>query len=117
MVTMPLAGEKRDVMLDTGADAGMLVSGNKWETLSGGLEVVKRVQDKVRMRDGLKAVTVVTVASLDVGKRVIEGATVHVMDDEGSEEDYFLVGMGYFTDTVIVLDFAHGLLWVKDVEE
>jgi len=117
MVTMPLAGEKRKVMLDTGADCGMLVCEKKWQALSAGLEVVKQSRDRVRMRDGWKAITVRTVASMNVGAKTIENAAVHVMADEDAAEDYFLLGMGYFTDTVIVLDFVHGLLWVKGLGE
>lgn len=115
MVTMPLAGEKRKVMLDTGADCGMLVCEKKWRALSAGLEVVKQSRDRARMRDGWKRITVVTVADMDVGERSIEKADVSVMADEDAAEEYFLLGMGYFADTAIVLDFKHGLLWVKAV--
>lgn len=117
MVTMPLAGETREVMLDTGADCGMLVCADKWQTLSGGLNVVKQLRQGARMRDGLKRLTVMTVESMNVGATTIERAAVHVMADEEAAEDYFLLGMGYFTDTVIVLDFVHSLLWVKSLEE
>jgi len=117
MVTIPLAGRKRKIMLDTGADCGMLVSAGRWKEFSAGLEIVKRQRGRVRMRDGWKKVTVMTVKSMDVGGKTVERAPIHVMDDGETDEDYLLLGMGYFTDTVIVLDFEHELLWVRDVEK
>jgi hypothetical protein len=55
----------------------------------------------------------IVVSKLQFGEQTIRNAKIYIIDEQGWWGDEILVGMGYFQDTVVVLDFESKLLWVK----
>jgi hypothetical protein len=46
---------------------------------------------------------------------ILTRATVHVTEDDNPfGPDDLTLGMSYFRDTVIVLDFRHNRLWIRN---
>ncbi len=115
MVEIPIAAEERKIILDTGADGGLLITEKIWETLSAGLKIVDESSDRIRMRDGWKVVKKIVVEKLTLGEESISNATISVMsNDSVFGENFSLLGMDYFADTVVVLDFGRKLFWVRN---
>jgi hypothetical protein len=40
-------------------------------------------------------------------------ASIFILDDSVFKESFILIGMGYFKDTIVVIDFERSLLWVR----
>jgi hypothetical protein len=116
MVDMPIGGQVRHIMLDTGSPGQLHVSSAVWETLSTTLDtgLPKAVQyalwghrpvpcQRFRARE------------LSVGNKTIKNAEAFVLPDGGPTGAHFaMVGMGCFENDIIVFDFRRGFLWVKD---
>ena len=56
------------------------------------------------------------VPGLQVGNRLVKDALISVFPDDCPllDESEALLGMQYFLDTVVALDFENCLLWVKN---
>ncbi|MHC4061009.1 MAG: retropepsin-like aspartic protease [Planctomycetota bacterium] len=114
-VDIPIAGQGTHLMLDTGAGPGLILTEKIWARISEGLQIVSTVKSFVSSpADGQVPCNEVVVRELGVGEAVIPNAVVFVMPDENPYgEDDFTLGMGFFKDTMIVLDFGNDLLWIK----
>jgi hypothetical protein len=114
VVEIPIAGRVRRVAFDTGASNNLLMAQSIWEKFSGELEVVEASQGRIRMFYGWEQAEMNTVGELDIGERTLSNAAIAVLSDESKKgSGFFLLGMGCFKDTVIVLDFERNLLWVR----
>jgi hypothetical protein len=116
-VYIPVAGELMKVQLDTGSGNGLSLSEKLWEKLSGKLQNVKLKEDtelypyigRLSCKQGI-------IKQLQMGDRLIPNAKISVFPTSSpllSECDAIL-GMQYFQDTVMVLDFNNSVLWVKN---
>ncbi len=116
-VQIPIAGESMKVQLDTGSGNGLSLSEELWEKLSGKLQNVRLKEDtelypyigRLPCRKGV-------VTQLQVGDRMIQKAKISIFPDGSpllSDGDAIL-GMQYFQDTVMVLDFNNAMLWVRN---
>jgi len=115
MVEIPIADEERKIILDTGADGSLLITEKIWETFSSGLKIVDESPDRVRMRDGWKEIKKIVVEKLTVGEESIANAKIGVMSNDSIfGENFSLLGMDYFADTVVVLDFGRKLFWIRN---
>jgi hypothetical protein len=116
MVDIPVAGQTRHVMLDTGAGPGLILTEKIWAKISDGLHVVSTVKSFVSSpTDGRVRCNEVVVKELGVGEALIPNAAVFVMPNENPYgEDDFTLGMGFFKETTVVLDFGNNLLWTKN---
>jgi hypothetical protein len=116
VVDIPIAGEVRHIMLDTGSAFPLLVSSTVWETLSktldtGGPEAVQCALWGHRPVPCQRFYA----RELPVGKKTIKNAEAVVLPDGGRTGAHFaMVGMPCFENGIIVLDFRRGFLWVKD---
>ena len=117
MVEIPIAGRVRQVAFDTGASNNLLMAHSIWEKFSGELDVVKASKSSIRMFYGWEEAEMNTVGELDIGERMLSNADIAVLSDESKKgSGFFLLGMGCFKDTVIVLDFERSLLWIWEPE-
>lgn len=116
-VKITIAGYETEVQLDTGSGRGLAITEELW------MELAKRIgHAKLRKgRDlypyiGLLPCRHGTVPKLTVGNRIVTDATLSVFPDDSPIMDRCsaLLGMQYFQDTVIVLDFERSLMWVKN---
>jgi len=115
MVEIPIAAVERKIILDTGADCGLLITEKIWETFSAGLKVVDESPGRIRMRDGWKEVKKIVVEKLTVGEESITNATIYVISNNSIfGTNFSLLGMYYFADTVVVIDFGRKLFWVRN---
>jgi hypothetical protein len=115
MVNIEIGGKCRSVIFDTGASSGLLLAESVWKNIVGDFEVTKQKRGRLKMLHGFEACDHVTVEELTVGGRNIKKTRIEVLDDDNPfGADFFLMGMDFFRNKVIVIDFEHKLFWVKD---
>jgi hypothetical protein len=116
-VQIPIAGESMKVQLDTGSGNGLSLSEELWEKLSGKLQNVKLEQDtELYPYVGRLSCKRGVITQLQVGDRIIQKAKISIFPDGSpllSDCDAIL-GMQYFQDTVMVLDFNNSMLWARN---
>jgi hypothetical protein len=115
MVGLPLVGRRGPITFDTGSTAGLVVSESVWAELSETLRPIG--QQDAHMRTPLHGdvpCRILTVAEMDVADMRLANARINVTDDDtylGPAE--CTLGMAYFAETAIVLDFENGLFWIR----
>ena len=115
LVEIPIVGVIRRVEFDTGASSGLILAESVWNKIVGDFELTKQKRGRLKMLHGFEPCDHVTIEELTVGGRNINKAKIKVLgDDSPFGADFFLMGMGFFHDKVIVIDFKHELFWVKD---
>lgn len=118
-VKVPIAGEEIELQLDTGSGRGLAISEHLWGRLNKKIPKVrlKKTKDLYPYIGWLDCRRTV-VANLQVGDRTIKDAKISVFPDDSQLMDRCegLIGMQYFQDTVVVLDFERNLLWVRNLQ-
>ncbi|NIP23770.1 MAG: hypothetical protein GWN67_15830 [Phycisphaerae bacterium] len=115
MVYIPIAGQTRKVVFDTGFNCGLTTTEKIWEKLSDDLTMLRIRNSRLATPEGIVACRKITVEKLQVANASINNAIIFVESiDTPFGEKFLTLGMGYFQDTVIVLDFERGLMWIKD---
>jgi len=116
IVDIPLAGQTQRMVLDTGAAPGLILTENIWAKISSGLNILNQEKGQLRTPlSGWLPSRKVTVEKLALGNILIIDAMIHVIaDDNPFGKDEFTLGTGFFRETVIVLDFEHNLLWIRN---
>jgi hypothetical protein len=116
IVDIPLAGHTQRIEFDTGAAPGLILTESIWVKISSGLKILN--QDKGQLRTPLSGwlpCRMITVEQLALGNISINDARIHVIaDDNPFGKNEFTLGIGFFRETVVVLDFEHNLLWVRN---
>lgn len=112
MVQMPIAGQVCELLFDTcGGNPGLHLSKDHWEDMKQHMQVEKLVQTHhYWYQTGRQPCEIATVSQLSVGGKTIPNAQVLIPDDPGGSS---LISLGYFQDSVVVLDFVNKRLWVK----
>ena len=116
-VKIPIAGHETEVQLDTGSGRGLAISEELWKAMKEKIGPTKLRKGKdLYPYIGLLPCRHGAVAQLEVGNRIVKKAEVSVFPDDSPVVDRCsgLLGMQYFQDTVIVLDFERNLMWVKN---
>ena len=117
LVEIPVGGEKIELQLDTGSGRGLAVAEELWEEIREKIEVVKLTKGKeLYPYIGRLSCKQGVIGELKIGNRTVRNAQISVFpNDSPLVSDYQgLLGMQYFQDTVIVLDFEEQLLWIKN---
>lgn len=118
MLDILLAGQTRHLLFDTGSGSGLIVAEDIWKTISSELTILKKADTRQRMMHGFEPSKEITVQNLDVGNRQLNNTVIYMLlNEEPCGKDFFLLGMGYFQDTVVVIDFEHNLLWIKNPQQ
>ena len=118
VVEIPIAGESTKIMFDTGAAFHLSMSKSKWENFSEKLNVINERNIRLAMAHGFIESKEKTIGELNIGERIFFNTPIYVSNEEtilGSEE--FVLGMGCFEDTTIVLDFKNNLFWVRGTSQ
>lgn len=115
-VKIPVGGVATELQLDTGSGRGLAIAESLWGKLC------ERAGD-VKLRRGWELYPYIgrlacrrgVIVELEVGNRTIKNAQISVFPDDSELVDgcQGLLGMQYFNDTVMVLDFGRNLMWVK----
>jgi len=115
-VQIPVAGEDIEVQFDTGNGNGLAVTEELWDQIRQSIPKVSltKVTQSYPYVGKLKCKTG-SIREFNFAGRIIKKANVSVFPDENLllEECGALLGMQYFRDTVIVLDFEDDLLWIR----
>jgi hypothetical protein len=113
MVDIPIEDQDLHIMFDTGCGYGLTLSSKLWGKLSERLKVKdSRDFKKASYNAGRIPCQKMLISNLTIGNKLIKNAEVLVLpeDDEGRGH----LGMKFFKDTVVVLDFERNLMWVKN---
>jgi len=115
-VELPIAGKQTELQLDTGSARGLAVSEGLW----------KQMQPKIHtgtMRKGNELYPYIgrlqcrrgVIPKLEVGHRTVENAMISIFPNDSPlvEDCQGLLGMQYFQNTVMVLDFERNLMWIN----
>jgi hypothetical protein len=117
LVKIPIAGKEVELQLDTGSGRGLAASQELWD------EIQKEIRH-LKLRKGIDLYPYIgqlvckrgVIAELEVGNRTVRNAGISVFPDDSPVMDHCsgMLGMQYFQDTVVVLDFDRDLIWVKN---
>jgi hypothetical protein len=113
IIRIPIAGEMTKAKLDTGTSWTLAMTENMWDDYSTRLQVLKESRERAEFFYGLKKVRKITVAELSIGNKSITDASISILDNSVFKESLILVGIGYFEDTIVVIDFERSLVWVR----
>ncbi len=118
-VKIPIAGEETELQLDTGSGRGLAITEELWERLH---EKIRHVKLKKGIDlypyIGWLACKQGVIPKLEVGNKTVKNAKVSVFPNDSPIVDQCsgMLGMQYFQDTIIVLDFERNLMWVKNLQ-
>lgn len=118
-VQIPIGGKKTELQLDTGSGRGLAISEKLWEEVREGIgDVELRNNSELYPYIGRLACKRGVIGELEVGERTVKNAKISVFPSNSPlvEDCDGLLGMQYFRDTVMVLDFDGELLWVKSLQ-
>jgi hypothetical protein len=115
-VKIPVSGEEIELQLDTGSGRGLAVAEELWEKIRSKIRPVKLKKGRdLYPYIGRFLCKRGVIEELDMGNRIVRNAMISVFPDDSPivDECSGLLGMQYFQDTVMVLDFERNLMWVK----
>jgi hypothetical protein len=113
-VTMTVAGEEMELMLDTGSGSWLEFNEQMWNKLRTKIPDIK-LRNSTCSYAFLKnqACRKGIIRELDIGGRTFKNVRIAVVPDENPVNRETLIGMQCFRDTIMVLDFERNLMWVK----
>jgi len=118
-VNIPVFREEIELQLDTGSGRGLAIRQELWEKMR---EKIRNV----KLKNGRDLYPYIgrlpckrgIIAKLEMGKRTVNNAEISVFPNTSPlvENCQGLLGMQYFQDTVMVLDFENKLMWIKNLQ-
>ena len=116
MIDIPLDGHTKHIEFDTGAAPGLILTESIWTNFSSDLQIHHQENDRLATPlSGWLPCRNIIVEQLALGNSSINDARICVIaDDTPYGQDECTLGMGFFIETVIVLDFERELLWVRN---
>ncbi len=115
-VKIPIAGEQTELQLDTGSGRGLAITEELWERMSRNIHNVKLSEGRdLYPYIGWLVCKRGVISRLEVGDNTVKDAKISIFPNDNLLLDQCqgLLGMQYFRDTVMVLDFERNLMWVK----
>lgn len=116
-VRIPVAGVPTELQLDTGSGRGLAVRQQTWQRLQSQFAPVRLTEAaELYPYIGRLPCKKATIPAMQLGSRIIHNARVAIFPDDSPvlEDCDGLVGMEYFNDTVVVLDFGRSIMWVRN---
>jgi hypothetical protein len=113
IIHIPIAGKLTKAILDTGTSWTLAMTEDVWKDYSTKLQILKESQERAQFFYGWKEVRKITVSEFSIGNKPMRDASIFIVGDSVFKESFTLIGMGYFKDAVVVIDFEHSLLWVR----
>ncbi len=112
MVKIPINGREYELFFDTcGYRPGLHLNQIDWETLSKNVtfkNLHKTYGDS--WQAGRVQFQKATVSELSIGEKKLKNVDVNISDES---EKLSMFSLGYYQDTVVVLDFVNKLFWIK----
>lgn len=120
IVQIPIDGQTHHLEFDTGG-LDLAVNKELWNTLSEKTKIVNmQPASFLSHQYGLLPCQKVVIDQLDIGGVKIQNAGVDVLPDNSPyllDGRYGQLGMAYFQNTSLVLDFERQMMWVKTSEK
>ncbi len=118
MVQMPINGHVYELFFDScGGKPGLNLNEHDWQTIETDLTVKRLRKSHIDLyQSGRVSCQRATVSELSIGEKTIKNAEINISEfPEGSEfsESLSMITLGYFQDTIVVLDFVNNLFWIK----
>jgi hypothetical protein len=112
MVQMPINGQVCEVFFDScGANPGLYLSKDHWQAIEKDMNIKKLADTRISLRDGtVWLCKQARVSEISVAERTFKNADVLIFE---KPKEISLLSLGYFQDTVVVLDFVNNLFWIK----
>jgi hypothetical protein len=117
LVKIPIAGKEIELQLDTGSGRGLAIAQELWEQIRKELKHVSLHKGRdLYPYIGLLSCKRGVIPELEVGNGTVRNAKLSVFPNDSPIVDQCsgMLGMQYFQDTVMVLDFERDLMWVRD---
>jgi len=117
LVEIAIAGEQIELQLDTGSGRGLAIAEELWEKIRERIPDVKLCKGRdLYPYIGWLSCKRGIISKLEVGGRTVKDAKISIFPNDSDliEQCEGLLGMQYFQDTVMVLDFERNLMWVKN---
>jgi hypothetical protein len=115
-VKIPVAGEEIEIQLDTGSGRGLAIAEELWEKIYNKTQPVKLKKGRdLYPYIGWLLCKRGVIPAIEIGNRIVRNAMISVFPNDSPIVDGCsgLIGMQYFQDTVMALDFERDLMWVK----
>jgi hypothetical protein len=112
MVKIPIAGHILDVAFDScGAKPGLELSKEHWQDIQQDLSYELHNKFIGVTYQGIKmSLQRATISKISIGAKTIKNADINVCEEPNQLS---IFSLGYFQDTIIVLDFVNHLFWIK----
>jgi hypothetical protein len=112
IVQMPINGQVYELFFDScGAKPGLNLNKTHWQAIKQNLSFKLHGKDILVTGFGEKTpIQKATVSETSIGEKTIKNAKVNIFDEP---ERPSIFSLGYFQDTVVVLDFVNNLFWIK----
>jgi hypothetical protein len=112
IVQIPIAGRMFEIGFDScGAVPGLNISKSDWQVIEPKLTVTGlRNTHGISGQSGRVSFQKATVSQLTIGEKTLKNAQIHIFNEP---EYVSMISLGYFQDTVVVLDFVNSLMWIK----
>ncbi|MBW8035445.1 MAG: hypothetical protein FVQ79_07395 [Planctomycetes bacterium] len=120
-VEMEINGRVLRPMLDTGCGAGLVMNRNLWDKMEGRFEVVGRKSRRfilpLHFEGNSPKCASYKVNELELGDFSVASGEVAVLPEgKNWERADCILGMEYFRDRTVVVDFERGMLWVRKLD-
>ena len=118
-VKIPVSGEETELQLDTGSGKGLSVTEELWVKISQKVPHIRLTKEKdLYPYIGFLACKRGVIPEINIGDRTIKNAGISIFPDNSPVVDRCsgMIGMQYFQDTVLVLDFERNILWIQSTE-
>jgi len=117
-IEMQINGQNIRPMLDTGAGLGLMMDNHLWHQVKGSFNQTSQKNTNFilpyHFKDNKPNCKAVTVETLDLGDISINNAEVIVMPKSKNwKKTDCIMGMAYFKDKQVTIDFQTNTLWVK----
>ncbi|HSV99890.1 MAG TPA: hypothetical protein VLI39_06940 [Sedimentisphaerales bacterium] len=115
LVSVPIDGRIVTTKFDTGAGPGLILTEKRRGEILSHARILGQERDEVATPGhGLFPCRKIILETLSIADLTLTRAMVHVTgDDNPHGPDDLTLGVGYFRDTVIVLDFRNNRLWIR----
>ncbi len=112
MVKMPVAGQVLEVAFDSGgANPGLDLNKSHWQAIEKNLTVKRLVNTQITIWQGDRwPCKKATLSEISIGPKILKNADV-IIDE--NPEHLSVISLGYFQDTVVVLDYVNNLMWIR----
>ncbi len=115
MVQIPVNGHVYELYFDScGFKPGLSLNERDRQAIEPNLTVKQLHKSHFySLQSGFVSCQRATVSELSIGGKTLKNAEIIIKDDPKSLS---MFSLGYFQDTIVVLDFVNNLMWIKKIE-